>query len=314
MNRAEAKKLLVGPIATVGTPFDKDYEVDYGRMAEMVRWWVANGLVRGRAVIKVAAAMGEGPQLSDTEWPLLLRTAVQAANGKATVYCGIHFKDTVRTIEDCRKALDLGADGVQINTPFINDSTQTDILRHYTDVSNAVKIPILVYTVPGYHNGAIDPDTIRKMTALESVVGIKWTPPKGEEYDQISDVAKSLNIIDNTTQPVRAHKLGARGFINWTCDIYPQFDLKVWDLLEAKNYAEAEAMWEPVYKPLREQIAKMMKYSGGQARMKKAMMAAMGNPIGSSRAPSAPATRQELAEVHRLLAGFGWPVTKAGSW
>ena len=91
MDREELKRLIVGPMATVGTPFDDDFEVDYGKMAELTKWWVESGLVKGTAVIKVAAAMGEGPQLRDHEWQGLLRTAVQASDGKATIMCGLHY-------------------------------------------------------------------------------------------------------------------------------------------------------------------------------------------------------------------------------
>ena len=61
------KKLIQGPFATIPTPFDENFRVDYGRMCEVTQWWVENGLVNGKSVIKVAAAMGEGPQLGDSE-------------------------------------------------------------------------------------------------------------------------------------------------------------------------------------------------------------------------------------------------------
>ena len=95
--------MIKGPIATVPTPFDQNHEIDYGRMAELTEMWVEQGLVKGKAVIKVAAAMGEGPMLSDTEWPALLRTVVQAAKGKAAVMCGLHFKDTKRTATNTKR-------------------------------------------------------------------------------------------------------------------------------------------------------------------------------------------------------------------
>ena len=100
MTREQIKELVVGPIATVPTPFDDDFEVDYGRMYELTQGWVGKGLVKGKAVIKVAAAMGEGPMLRDDEWPYLLRTVVRAADDKAAIVCGLHYKDTKRTIED----------------------------------------------------------------------------------------------------------------------------------------------------------------------------------------------------------------------
>ena len=39
MDRKELERIIVGPIATVPTPFDDDYEVDYGRMSELTKGW-----------------------------------------------------------------------------------------------------------------------------------------------------------------------------------------------------------------------------------------------------------------------------------
>ena len=88
MNREELKELRRGCIVATVTPFDDDFEVDYGRMAELTRWWVERGLVKGKAVLKVASMMGEVPQMRDDEWTALLRTTVQAAKGSAAVMAG----------------------------------------------------------------------------------------------------------------------------------------------------------------------------------------------------------------------------------
>ena len=65
MDREYLKNAIQGPIATVPTPFDDDFNIDYGVMADLTKWWVYSGLIMGTAVIKVAAAMGEGPMLAD---------------------------------------------------------------------------------------------------------------------------------------------------------------------------------------------------------------------------------------------------------
>ena len=104
MKREELKRLIQGPIGTVPMPFDDDFEVDYGKMADLTRWWVESGVVAGKAVIKVGAVGGEGEKLREAEWPALLRTAVQAADGKAAIMGAIHHKDTLRAIEDAKRA------------------------------------------------------------------------------------------------------------------------------------------------------------------------------------------------------------------
>ena len=114
--------------AAVATPFDENYEVDLGKMHDLTQWWVASGLVKGNGIIKVAAAAGEGPMLDDPEWAALLRTTVQASDGKATVMCGLHYKDTKRTIRDAKVAQDMGAHALQVCPPIFNDPSQNDLL------------------------------------------------------------------------------------------------------------------------------------------------------------------------------------------
>ena len=307
MTRDELKQLIQGPIATVPTPFDDDFEVDFGRMAEVTKFWVDSGLVAGTAVIKVAAAMGEGPMLSDDEWPHLLRTVVQAADGKATIVCGIHYKDTKRSIEDAKRAQDLGAIGLQISPPIFNSPTQDDILRYYEAVSEAIDIGVMVYNTWWLADGNVLPETILKMADFEKVVAIKWSVPENQDYEDMRKFARIFNVIDNSSQAARCHKLGGRGYINLTAEIYPPHDLKIWESLENGQYDEAQALYDRVDDPLRDFYARCAAKSGGQARLKKGMMELMGHPMGASRPPSLPLSEAEMDELRQILIGFGWP-------
>ncbi len=309
MNRDELKKLLVGPSAAVPTPFDDDFEVDLGKMYEITQWWVESGLVKGSAIIKIAAAMGEGPMLRDDEWPYLLRTAVRAANGKATIMCGLHYKDTKRTIEDAKRAQDMGAIGLQVCPPIFNLPSQDDLLDYYGELSDAIDIGIMVYHTHWMTGGSIETDTILKMADFEQVAAIKWSPhSEGQQYEEMSRFADIFNVIDNSVSPIRCHKLGGRGFVQTTVAAYPAHDLKVWELMEKGQYDEAEEMYRRVQKPLREFAAKISLRSGGQARENKGLMDIMGHPVGASRPPSKPLNDEEMAELRQIVDGFGWPV------
>ena len=310
MKRDEIKELIVGPIATVPTPFDDDFEIDFGRMADLTKWWVENGLVKGKSVIKIAAAMGEGPMLRDDEWPYLLRTTVQAANDKAAIVCGLHYKDTKRTIEDAKRAQDMGAIGLQVCPPIFNLPTQDDILDYYSELSDAIEIGILVYVTRGM-NCPIYMDTYRKMADFEYVVGIKWSDVVGE-YEDIFELADTWNIIDNSSKGAAyCHKLGGRGYINHTADIHPPHDLRIWELLENKQYDEAQALLDSVNKPTNKIFEKVGKRTGGQAVVKKGMTAVMGRPCGASRPPSKAMNEEEMAELREVLISVGWPVPEA---
>lgn len=145
-------------------------------MYELAQWWVENGIVKGKAVIKVAAAIGEGPMLSDNEWPHLLRTVVQAVDGKATIVCGLHYKDTKRTIEDAKRAQALGAIALQVCPPIFNLPSQRDILAYFDGLSAAINIGIIVYHTHWLEGGKINTDTFLTMSDFENVACHKMEP------------------------------------------------------------------------------------------------------------------------------------------
>ncbi len=311
MDRNALKKLIQGPIAPVPTPFDEDYEVDFGMMADLTEWWVESGAVAGKAVIKVAAVAGEGDRLRDWELPALVRTVVQASKGKAAVMSAIHHKDTVRAVEDAKRAQDLGAIGIQISPPIFNSPDQNDHLRHYEAISNAIEIGVMIYNTPWWRFGAIYPETFRKMADLEHIAAVKWSPPDGFAYEDLFDLKDTFNIIDNTVSPVLNHKMGGRGYIQNELGVYPFHDLRIWDLMEEGRYDEAQRLFDSVVPKLRA-FGSRIKERSGHSGGAKAVMALMGRPIGLPRPPSEPLDERETAELRDLVIGFGWPVPDAG--
>ena len=308
MIRNELKKRISGTIVTIPTCFDQDYRLDLGRQAELTKWWIAQGLATPTSPLKVAAAMGEGPDLGDDEWPHLLRTVVNAAGSDAIILCGLKTKNTLHTIEDAKKARDLGAVGLQIDLPVFHHSNQDDYVRFFTDISDAIDIGIMIYNTHwfgGVGLPSITAETMLRLVDAERVVAIKWDVPKGQDYDQMRQFAHIFNVIDNSNQPVRCHKNGGRGYISSLVAAYPQHDVEVWQLLEAKRYEQAQAKLDRVDQALGPFIAKAAKRSGGY-RFPKGLMAAVGQPVGPPRPPTLPMDEDEIAELKGVLGGMGW--------
>lgn len=325
MNRDELQQMIQGAICTLPTPFDKNFRADYGRMYELCKWLVEQGLRTGNSVLKVGAAAGEGPLLSDDEWAAMVQCAVSAVDGKVPVMAGISHKDTYRTIEDAKKAQDLGAVGLQTSPPIFNDPNQDDLLRHYSDISDAIEIGVMIYNTPWFssvpakrYGGGIYslgdhlPDTIVKMADFEHIVAIKWAVSDKYEYEEMKRFSHIFNVLDNNTDPILCHKLGGRGYIYTFNDSYPAHDIKIWDLLESRQYDQALKLYEHPRTP--EWAAfhtKVGAKSGGIARVKKGRMEVMGQPVGPMRPPSLPLTQEELDELREIIRSWGWPVVES---
>src|SRR5262249_29599197 len=151
---------------------------------------------------------------------------------------------------DAKRAQDLGAIGVQIPLPIFHHPTQDDNVRFYTRISDALDIGILIYDTFWFGAAPIGAETLLRLKGAERVVAIKWDVQEGEEFDEMAKFSDTFNVIDNSLQPVRAHKLGARGYINHTAHLWPQYDLRIWELLEAHRYDEAQVELDRFYVPM----------------------------------------------------------------
>ena len=319
MNRAELRKRIRGTPVTLPTPFDRDLKVDFGRLTEMTQWWVEQGLGTDDAALKTSAAMGEGPDLSDDEWPHILRTVVNAAGPDKTVICGLKPKSTMHTIEDAKKAQDLGAVGLQIDLPFFHHCQQDDNVRHFAGISDAIDIGIMIYNTHWFCKDPVQEymkaESMLKLKDSEHVVTIKWSVPDGEDYDSMTQFSDVFNVIDNSgrTNAVRCFKNGGVGYISALIATYPQHDQEVHGLLKQGKYDEAQSEIDRVSSALAPWMDKTGAVSGGY-RQGKAMQAALGRPIGDPRPPTLPCTDDEIAEVRVVMEQLGWaPATAAAA-
>jgi dihydrodipicolinate synthase/N-acetylneuraminate lyase len=307
LDRKELQNLIQGVVVTTPTPMDEDYNIDLGRTAEITRWWVDEGLGTNTAPLKVCAAGGEGPDLTDDEWEGVIRTTIDAAGPDAVVTCALKPKNTLHTIEDAKKAQDLGIVGLQIDLPFFHHPTQDDYVRYFGDISDAIEIGIMIYNTFWFGAPPITPETMLRLKDSEHVVAVKYGVPPDGDYDEMQQYSHIFNVINNGGRPVRCHQLGGRGFITSTATAEASHELKVWELLEEKRYDEAQAEIDKVQGALRDWRAKATAESGGYQHLK-AYMTVIGRDVGKTRPPSQWPSDKLMDELHGIIRDLGWPV------
>ena len=122
---------LTGSITALATPFTADGELDLDAWHRLV----AGQLDAGTQALVVAGSTGEAAALFDAEFDTLLRTAVQQVAGRVPVLAGTGMSNTVKTMEQTRRAAVLGADAALAGHPRIigvkearNDPERMDAL------------------------------------------------------------------------------------------------------------------------------------------------------------------------------------------
>jgi 4-hydroxy-tetrahydrodipicolinate synthase len=156
-----------GVIVPLVTPLDDDGEVcapDIARLIAAVRPHV-------NAVVP-ALSTGEGWALSDQQWSRLIAATVRYASG-LPVLAGIERPETTEVIALTRIAADLGAHAVVVTTPYGPQVGQQEMYRHYTAVTQAGPLPVVVYHESAVSGNHLRLDTLLRVCGLPGVIAVK---------------------------------------------------------------------------------------------------------------------------------------------
>ncbi len=214
--------VFTGAGVAIVTPFKENGDVNYEEFAKQIELQIAGGT----DAIIVCGTTGEASTLSHEEHLDVIRFCVKQVNGRIPVVAGSGSNCTDTAVYLSKEAEKAGADGLLVVTPYYNKATQRGLYEHFKIVADAVKIPIILYNIPGRTGGVnILPETIvRLCTEVENIVGVK------DATGNLSQVAKMMSLakgkVDlysgNDDQIVPILSLGGKGVISVLSNVAPK--------------------------------------------------------------------------------------------
>ncbi|MCL5022064.1 MAG: 4-hydroxy-tetrahydrodipicolinate synthase [Nitrospirae bacterium] len=231
--------MFSGSIVAIVTPF-KGGKVDEKALENLVEWHIASGT---DAVVPCGTT-GESATLEYDEHYRVIELVIRTADKRIPVIAGTGANSTDETIMMTKKAKKLGADGALLVAPYYNKPTQEGLYRHYKAVAEAVKMPLVLYNVPGRTAVNILPPTVARLAEIENIVAIKEATG---DMKQVSEVIRlcgdRITVIsgdDFTTLPLLA--LGGKGVISVTANIAPREVSDMCRLWNEGKYEESRAL------------------------------------------------------------------------
>ena len=214
--------VFTGAGVAIVTPFKENGEVNYEEFAKQIELQIAG---ETDAII-VCGTTGEASTLSHEEHLDVIRYCVKVVNGRIPVVAGTGSNCTETAVYLSQEAEKAGADALLVVTPYYNKATQKGLYEHFKIVADSVKIPVILYNIPGRTGGVnILPETVvRLCTEVENIVGVK------DATGNISQVAKMMALADgkvdlysgNDDQIVPILSLGGKGVISVLSNIAPK--------------------------------------------------------------------------------------------
>lgn len=233
------------------TPFDSEGEVDLQQVDKLVKHLFkgnTDGLV-------LWGTTGESPTLRQSEKENIYRVARNAAQNKGSIIVSTGTNDTKKTIENTKRAEELGADGVMVITPYYNKPSQNGLYEHFKAVAESTNLPILIYNVPGRTGVNISIKTIEKLVKFENIKAIKdSTGDVGRVVDIRNVVPENFLIYsgdDSLTIPFIS--VGGDGVISVASHVVGKEMKELIDLFIDGKYEEAITI-NSILKPLMDAV------------------------------------------------------------
>lgn len=284
----------LGAILTaIVTPFDDDLNVDEQAFVDLMHHLAAHG----SDGFVVCGTTGEASTLSDEEHLRVVELAVQERPEGTSITAGVGSNDTRHAVHLTERATALGVDAVLSVTPYYNKPNRRGIVAHYTEVSKATDVPIILYNIPS--RVVIDvPNEL--LAELAQIDGIDYV--KQANNDNLAPVDGLGVYAGNDEALLRTLEIGGCGGICVASHLVGEEMRRMVD--EPDSRAEIDASLRDVYAA--------MGVTTNPIPVKAALELA-GHKVGGLRLPLVAADEDERAQIaavlerHGLLASAGAP-------
>lgn len=277
------------------TPFTND-KIDIEAFERLLDYQLAGG-VDG---VVVLGTTGEPSTMSQEEKEQIISVAVRRLKGKLPVIVGAGSNSTAAAVDACIQAEKLGADAVLVVTPYYNKCTQTGLIRHYSEIANAISLPIICYNVPSRTGVNMLPATFAELAKINNIVAIKEASGNMEQILECirlcGDNATVYSGDDSLTVPIMA--MGGMGVISVVSNVCAEYVADMTHSFLEGNLKKASEMQRDMLPLARAMFLEVNPIPVKYAAYKKGLC------DGSLRLPLTPISDANAIALEKVLANY----------
>ncbi len=287
--------VFTGSAVALITPFT-EYGVDYPKLAELVEYHITN---KTDAIV-VCGTTGEPSTMPDPEHKAVMKFVIDKVAKRIPVIAGTGSNDTAHAIELSTYAEEVGADAVLFVAPYYNKTTQKGLIAHTEAVANSIKIPMILYNIPGRTGGlGFSIETLKTLSKHPNIVGIK---------EATGDLAFAARVAEETDLAIYAGNddiivpmmsIGGQGVISVVANIMPEETHNICQKFLDGDVAGSKDDFLKILKLVRSLFIEV-----NPIPIKTAMNL-MGFQVGPLRMPLCDMTEENFATLTRVLSEYG---------
>jgi dihydrodipicolinate synthase/N-acetylneuraminate lyase len=238
---ASSTTKLQGIITPLVTPLSNSGKLDNGGLERLVEH-VLNGGVHGLFVL---GSTGEGPSLSVDLRCDVVRAVTRAAGNRVPVLVNVSDTALTHCLQLSEEAARADASGLAISPPCYYPLDQRQLFEYTRKVCENSPLPVFLYNVPQYAHNRFEPETVRELSYLPNVAGIKNSDGSLQYLETIRNGVSHRSdftlLVGNEEILVPALRSGADGGVCGGANMFPRLFVRLFHAAKNGSYVEAEA-------------------------------------------------------------------------
>ena len=230
--------MFEGSIPAVITPFDKSNVIDYDSLDRHIEFLISEG---SHGLVSCGTT-GESPTLNHDEHKKVTEFIINKSKGRIPVMAGCGSNSTEESIDFVNHAYKSGANGTLLVTPYYNKPTQRGLYEHFRLIAESCpEIPNYLYNIPGRSVINIETETIKKLSLIKNIVGVKdATADLTTPLDIITNCGKNFQQLSGEDATFLSFLIsGGSGCISVTANVVPHLSASIYNLWKVKKIKEA---------------------------------------------------------------------------
>lgn len=228
-----------GVVVPMVTPVTKEGDIDVKAVERII-----DNFAKYNVSALLMGTTGEGNSVAVEQGVKMIEAAAKAAAGRITIYAGLAGNCVSEQMEAAKKFVAAGADVIAATLPCYYALTPEQMMKYYTDLADALTIPLMLYNITITTHMSIPVDVIEKLSHHPNIVGLKDSEDNQERMEEIlrlvadrDDFAYFCGCAANSA---KALSLGADGIVPSVGNYLPKIYADLFDAGVKGDTATAE--------------------------------------------------------------------------
>ncbi len=279
------------------TPFKTNGEIDFSAYESLIDFYVNNGI----SYLVILGTTGESHSVTFEEKRRIFENISKFNRGRLPLIAGFGGNNTQNIVNELQNYEMKNFSAILSVCPYYNKPSQTGLFEHFSHISNASPIPLILYDVPSRTGVSISNKTVLKLIEKnDNIVGIKdATGDLNKGIDLIKNTPKDFHVIsgdDDTALDLVIN--GGSGVISVVAGAFPSEFYKIVALVKENKINEAKVQFKRI------KIFIDLLFKEGNPSGIKALISILGFCENILRLPLTPVSKSLYDEIIENLKSF----------